>query len=101
MFTCPQNLTYSFFTIYKTITFKVEEIYFFPLPKGYSSVLEAKKTTFSSRYGMRKFVSLFVSGLGTCPQKLILIWDVEPCENNHFVEEGMLKFTYKGRFLTI
>ena len=50
---------------------------------------------------MKKFVFLIVSGFGTYPQKLILIWDVEPCENNHFVEEGMVKFTYKDQFSTI
>jgi hypothetical protein len=26
---------------------------------------------------------------------------VEGCQKNHFLQRGMLKFTYKGRFLTI
>jgi hypothetical protein len=37
----------------------------------------------------------------TCPQNLIPTRDVEHWEKNHFSQGGMLKFTYKGRFLTI
>jgi hypothetical protein len=46
-------------------------------------------------------IFLFPSELGTCPQNLIPTRGVEHQENNHFPQWGMLKFTYKGRFLTI
>jgi hypothetical protein len=41
---------------------------------------------------------LFLSELGTCPQNLITTRGVEHWEKNHFLQWGMLKFTYKGRF---
>jgi hypothetical protein len=46
-------------------------------------------------------IFLFLSELGTCPQTLIPTRGVEHCEKNHFSQGGMLKFTYKGHFLTI
>jgi hypothetical protein len=73
--------------------------FFLALPKGYCSVLEAKKTILLMRYGMSLFGMLFLSELGTCVQKLISIQGVEHCAKNHFPQGGMLKFTYKGRFL--
>jgi hypothetical protein len=73
--------------------------FFLALPKGYSIVLEAKKTILLRRYGMSLFGMLFLSELGTCVQKLISIRGVEHCAKNHFPQGGMLKFTYKGRFL--
>jgi hypothetical protein len=46
-------------------------------------------------------IFLFLSELGTCPQNLIPRRGVEHWEKNHFPQGGMLKFTYKGHFLTI
>jgi hypothetical protein len=74
---CLLNLTISFLTIYKIITFKVEEIFFLPLPKGNNSLLRSKKTTFSSRYEMCFFGLLFLGELGTCPQNLMSTQGVE------------------------
>jgi hypothetical protein len=65
------------------------------------SVLEAKKTIFGRRYGLPDFIFLFLFKLGTCVQNLIFTKVVEDCQKNHFPQRGMLKFTYKGRFLTI
>jgi hypothetical protein len=75
--------------------------FFSPAPKGVSRVLKAKKTILKSRYGMCLSILLFLSELGTCPQNLIPTRSVEHWEKNHFPQEGMLKFTFKGRFLTI
>jgi hypothetical protein len=75
--------------------------FFSPAPNGDSRVLKAKKTIFKSRYGMSLSIFLFLSELGTCPQNLIRRGGVEHWEKNHFPQGGMLKFTYKGRFLTI
>jgi effector-binding domain-containing protein len=47
------------------------------------------------------FRFLFLSELGTCPQNLMPTRGVEPLENHQFPQGGMLKFIYKGRFLTI
>jgi hypothetical protein len=47
------------------------------------------------------FGFLFLDELGTYPQNLMPTHGVEPWENHQFPEGGMLKFTYKGRFLTI
>jgi hypothetical protein len=77
MSTCPPNLTHSFLTICKIITFKIEKKVFSPAQKGDSRVLKAKKTIFKSRYGMSLFIFLFLSELGTCPQNLIPTRDVE------------------------
>jgi hypothetical protein len=71
------------------------------VPERYSSVLGAKKTIFGHRYGFLEFKFLFLGELGTCVQNLIFTKVVEGCQKNHFSETGMLKFTYKGRFLTI
>ena len=98
---CSPNLTYSFFTIYKIITFKIEEKVFSPLPTGDSSLLGSKKITLSSRYKMSLFGFLFLGELSTCLQNLMLTRGVEPWENHLFLQGGMLKFTYKGYFLTI
>jgi hypothetical protein len=45
-------------------------------------------------------IFLFLSELGTCPPNLISTRGVEHWEKNHFPQGGMLKFTYKGHFLT-
>jgi hypothetical protein len=74
---------------------------FLPLPKGDSSLLGFKRTTFLSRYEMCLFGFLFLGELGTCPQNLAPTQRVEPWENHQFPQGGMLKFTYKGCFLTI
>jgi hypothetical protein len=98
---CLPNLTLSFLTVCEIITFKVEEKVFLPLPKGDSSLLGSKKTTFKSRFRMSLFRFLFLGELGTCPQNLMPTQDVEPWENHQFPQGGMLKSTYKGRFMTI
>jgi hypothetical protein len=45
-------------------------------------------------------IFLFLSELGTCPQNLIPRRAVEHVEKNHFSQGGVLKFAYKGWFLT-
>jgi hypothetical protein len=95
---CLPNLTLSFLTICKI---KVEESFFLPLPKGDINLLGFKKTTFSSRFRMSLVRFLFLHVLSTCPQNLMPTRGVEPWENHQFPQRGMLKFTYKGRFLTI
>jgi hypothetical protein len=64
--------------------------------------LGAKKTIFvGRRYGLPDFTFLFLIELGTYVQNLIFTKVVEGCQKNHFSQRGMLKFTYRGRFLTI
>jgi hypothetical protein len=46
-------------------------------------------------------IFLFLSELGTSLQNLIPTRGVEHGEKNHFLQWGMLKFTYKGHSLTI
>jgi hypothetical protein len=70
------------------------------MPEGYSRPSEAPKSNFRRGYGMLLSIFLFVSELGTCPQNPIPRKCVEHVEKNHFPQGGMLKFTYKGRFLT-
>jgi hypothetical protein len=70
------------------------------MPERYSSVLGAKKTIFGLRYGLWDFTFLFLVELGTCVQNLIFTKVVEGCQKKYFPQRGMLKFTYKGRFLT-
>jgi hypothetical protein len=101
MCTCPQNLTQSFFTVCKIITFKVDKKVSFLVPKGDNKVLKAKKTTFSSRHGLYNILFLFLSELDTCLQNLISTIGVEHCEKNYFPQGGVLKFTNKGCFLII
>jgi hypothetical protein len=72
-----------------------------PLFEGDNSLLRSKKTTSSSRYGMGLFGFFFLGELDTCPQNLMPTQDLEPWENHQFPQGGMLKFTYKGHFLTI
>jgi hypothetical protein len=50
---------------------------------------------------MSLFRFLFLGELGTCPQNLMPTQGVEPWVNHQFPQGGMLKFTYKGRFLTM
>jgi hypothetical protein len=75
---CTSNLRHSFLTICKIITFKVEEKVFFAALEGDCSVLEAKNTIFSSRFGMRLFRFLFLSELGTYSQNFMPTRGVEP-----------------------
>jgi hypothetical protein len=63
--------------------------------------LKAQKTTFSSRHGLCNILFLSLGELGICLQNLIPIGGVEHWEKIYFPQGGMLKFTYKGRFLTI
>jgi hypothetical protein len=81
---------------------------FFAPTKGDNSLLGSKRTTFSSRYEMCLFEFSFLSELGTCPQNLMFKIDdwenfhkIADWENHQFPQRGMLKFTYKGCFLTI
>jgi hypothetical protein len=60
-----------------------------------------KKPILGLRYGLLNLTFLFLVELGTCAQNLIFTKVVEGCQNNYFPQRGMLKFTYKGRFLTI
>jgi hypothetical protein len=71
------------------------------VPERYSNVSGAKKTIFGPRYGLLDFTFLFLVELGTCVQNLIFTKVVEGCQKIYFPERGMLKFTYKGHFLTI
>jgi hypothetical protein len=48
------------------------------LPKGDSSLLGSKKTTFSSRFRMSLFRFLFLGELGICPKNLVPTLGVEP-----------------------
>ena len=98
---CLPNLTLSFLTICEIITFKVEEKVLLLLQKRDNSLLGSKKTTFSSILKMSLYRFLLLGELGTCPQNLMPKWGVEPWENHQFPKGGMLKFTYKGHFLTI
>jgi hypothetical protein len=72
-----------------------------PLEKGDSSLLGSRKTTFFSRLRMCLFRFLFLGELGTCSQNLMPTQGVEPWENHQFPQGGVLKFAYKGHFLTI
>jgi hypothetical protein len=47
------------------------------------------------------FRFMFLGELGTCPENVIPTSGVEPWEYHQFPQGGMLKFTYKGRLLTI
>jgi hypothetical protein len=71
------------------------------VPKGYSSVSEAKKTIFWSRYGLPDFIFLFLGELGTCTRKIIRTGGVDLGKKVHFVEGGVLKFISKGIMYTI
>jgi hypothetical protein len=65
MSTCLQNLTHSFFIVCEIITFKVE-FFFSSMREADNKVLEAKKTIFWNRYGLKNFIFLFLVELGTC-----------------------------------
>jgi hypothetical protein len=99
--TCPPNLKHSFLTICEIIRFKVKKKFFSTAPKWYSSDSGAKKTIFRHRYGLPNFTFLFLVELGTCVQNLIFTKVVEGFQKHYFPQRGTLKFTYKGRFLTI
>jgi hypothetical protein len=69
--------------------------------KGDNRVLKAKKATFSSRHGLCNILLLSLGELGTSLQNLIPTRGVEHWEKNYIPQGGMMKFTYKGSFLTI
>jgi hypothetical protein len=71
------------------------------MPEGYSRVSEAEKTIFWGMCGMSLFGFLFIGEIGTCPQNFTPTGGVEHRGKNQFPQVGMLKFTYKGHFLTI
>jgi hypothetical protein len=77
---------------------KLMNFYFSPVPIGDNRVLEAKRTSFSSRHGWCIILFLFLSKLGIYLQNLIPGKSVEHWENQYFPQWGMLKFTKKGRF---
>jgi hypothetical protein len=77
----------------------LKKCYFFHVPHGDISILEAKKTTSSSRFGMILFRFLFLSELGTYSQNFMPTRGVKPLEKYQFLQEGMLKFTYKAGIL--
>jgi hypothetical protein len=70
------------------------------MPKADNKVLKAKKTTFSSRHGLCNILFLPLDELGTCLRNLIPIRAMKHWEENYFLQRSMLKFTYKGNFLT-
>jgi hypothetical protein len=70
--TCSPNLTHSLLTVYKIITFKVEEFFFSLSTKGGQQSFGGLKNHFL------EFTILFLVDLGTCPQNLILTQGVEP-----------------------
>jgi hypothetical protein len=75
---------------------------FFPLHlRGIALFWRPKKTIFGCRYGLPDFIFLFLFELGTCVQNLIFTKAMEGCQKNYFPQRGILKFTYKGRFLRI
>jgi hypothetical protein len=47
-----------------------------------------------------EFTILFLVELGACLQNFVPTREVEHAEKIYFPQGGMLKFTYKGRFLT-
>jgi hypothetical protein len=60
------------------IKFKVEEKDFFLVPMGDNKVLETKKTSFFSSYGLCNFLFFFLSELVTLLQNLIPTkWNIE------------------------
>jgi hypothetical protein len=71
------------------------------MPEGHNRVSEAQKTFFFGTYGMSLFGFLFVGELGICPQNYTPTGGVEHRIFFYFPQGGMLKFTYKGHFLTI
>jgi hypothetical protein len=71
------------------------------MPKRDSSVLEAQKTIFGRRYGLPDFIFLFLVELDTCVQNLMFTKIIKGWQKIYFPPRGMLKFTYKGHFLTI
>jgi hypothetical protein len=85
----------------KIIMFKVKKKFFSTMSERGNSVLEAKKIIFGCRYGLPYFIFLFLVELGTCVQNLIFTTVVKGWQKNYFPPRGMLKFTYKGRFLKI
>jgi hypothetical protein len=87
--------------ICKIIKFKIDEKSFFPMPMEDNRVLEAKKIIFSSRHGWCIISFLSLSELNIYLQNLISTRGAEYWEKKYFPQWGMLKFTNKGRFLTI
>jgi hypothetical protein len=74
---------------------------FFPSAQRIHQSFEGQKTIFLSRYRLRDFKFLFLGQLGTYQQNLIPTRHMEPWEKHHFVQRGMLKFTYKDCFRTM
>ena len=95
--TCLPNLTHSFLTVWKIITFKVDKkVFFYLRPKGTVEFWRRKNCYFfwiymDPNYGWVRYLSTkshIHKKCGTLRKK-------------HFLQGSILKFTYKGRFLTI
>jgi hypothetical protein len=63
--------------------------------------LKAKNTTFSSKHGFFDILFMFLGELSICSQNLVPTRGVEHWKKNYFPQGGILKFTYKGRYMTI
>jgi hypothetical protein len=71
------------------------------MPKRDSNVLEAKRTIFGRRFGLPDFIFLFLVELGTCVKNHMFTKVIKGWQKIYFPPRDMLKFTYKGCFLTI
>jgi hypothetical protein len=97
MSTCPPNLTHLFLTVCKIITFKVDKNIFLTLrpvefwrPKNHFFGYIWNEPLWIPNYRWVRYMSTKSH-----------IHKREHWEKNHFPQGVMLKFTYKGRFLTI
>jgi hypothetical protein len=89
------------FMVCEIITSKVSFFIFPDVPERDSNILEATKTIFGWRDGLPDFIFLFLVELGTCVQNLMFTKVVKGWQKNYFPPRGMLKFTYRGRYMTI
>jgi hypothetical protein len=97
----PLNLRYIAFMVCQIITFNVKEKVFFHYIQEGQQCFGGQKTIFRCRYGLPDVIFLFLVELGTCVQNIMFTKVVKGWQKNYFPPRGMLKFTYKGRFLTI
>ena len=92
MYTCPPNHIHSCFSIWETITFKVDEKVFH-MPKGDSRGLDDRKTLFwgDMDCGTSYSCSLMSKVHAYKIPYLQELWNIE---KKNFPQRGMLKFTY-------
>jgi hypothetical protein len=81
--------------------FKVKQKVFFHCTREGQQCFGGEKTIFGRRYGLPDFIFLFLFDLGTCVQKSHIHQSCEGLPKIYFLQRGIMKFTYKGRFLTI